>query len=87
VFARKLRLTLAGTAGVTPVPKLWLDQFFMRNFTGYSAFDETLPTADGLLEAGLRVAPEEIRCEFEKWLRGRRMIPPGSVLNVAAEDG
>ena len=40
-----------------PCPLDWLDSFCMRNFTGSAEFDDTLPLADGLLEAGFRVAP------------------------------
>jgi hypothetical protein len=82
VFAQRLELTLAGN----PVPKTWLDQFFMRNFTGYSAFDETLPVADGILETGLRVNPDEVKAQFEKWLRGRKMIPPETQLLIHRRD-
>jgi hypothetical protein len=78
VFAQKLELTLGGK----PVPKTWLDQFFMRNFTGYSAFDETLPIDDGLLETGLCVSPEEVKEQFEKWLRGRKMVPEDTELLI-----
>jgi len=59
-----------------------MDQFFLRDFTGSSAFDETLPAADGVLEAGFAVNPEEVRSQFEKWLRGRKMIPPQAELTV-----
>lgn len=54
----------------------------MRNFTGLSAFDETLPVEDGVLEAGLSVRPDEVRTQFEKWLRGRKLIPPETRLRV-----
>lgn len=74
MFAQRLRLTLEDGGVRTPVPKAWLDQFFMRNFTGSSAFDETLVTGDGELEAGLRVDPGEVRTQFERWLKGRKMI-------------
>lgn len=80
MFARKLKLTLRSPDGEAPVPKAWMDQFFMRNFTGSSAFDETLPAGDGLLEAGLAVSPDEVKSQFEKWLRGRKMIPPETEL-------
>ncbi len=82
MFARRLRLTLRSADGFTPVPKRWLDDFFMRNFTGYSAFDETLVTGEGELEASLRVPLEQIASQFEKWLRGRRMIPNETTLVV-----
>ena len=84
MFAQKLSLTLEAEGAGAPVPKAWLDQFFMRNFTGYSAFDETLPAADGVLEAGLRVEAGEVKAQFETWLRGRKMIPAGTQLVVRA---
>jgi hypothetical protein len=82
VFARKLKIELAGPDGSRPAPHAWLEQFFLRDFTGYSAFDETLPKADGLLEAGSRVDIAEVRTQLEKWLRGRKMIGPETELRV-----
>jgi hypothetical protein len=82
MFAQRLSLTLDAQGTETPVPKAWLDQFFMRNFTGYSAFDETLPAADGVLEASFRVEAGEVKTQFEKWLRGRKMILAGTELVV-----
>ncbi|HOK44888.1 MAG TPA: hypothetical protein PLA43_09380 [Bryobacteraceae bacterium] len=82
MFARKLKLTLRSQDGEKPAPKAWLDQFFMRNFTGYSAFDDTLPVADGILEAGTAVDPGEVKAQFEKWLRGRKAIGPETELVV-----
>ena len=79
MFARKLRLAV----DERPVPKAWLDQFFMRDFTGSSAFDETLPVGDGELEVGLGVDAAEVKVQFEKWLRGRKMIPEGTELVVS----
>jgi hypothetical protein len=76
MFASRLRVTLRGSREEKPVPKAWLDQFFMRNFTGYSAFDEILVVGDGNLEAGFVVDRNAVREQFEKWLRGRKMIPP-----------
>ena len=82
MFARKLELTLIGDGADRPVPKAWLDQFFMRNFTGYSAFDDTLPAADGLLEIGAAVDAGEVKEQFEKWLRGRKMITAETRLQI-----
>ncbi len=82
MFAQKLKLALRSANGETAVPKVWLDQFFMRNFTGYSAFDDTLPAADGVLEAGTAVDKEEVKTQFEKWLRGRKMIAPETELVI-----
>ncbi len=74
MFAQKLRVTLVAGGVEIPAPQAWLDQFFMRDFTGSSAFDQTLVAGDGELEAGFGVEPGEARAQFEKWLRGRRMI-------------
>jgi len=82
MFANRLRVTLCGAGNDSPVPKAWLDQFFMRNFTGYSAFDETLVLGDGVIEAGIGVDRETLREQFEKWLRGRKMIPERTGLTV-----
>ena len=84
MFARKLRVEIEEQGTLRPCPLDWMDHFFMRSFTGLSAMDETLPVADGRLEAGLRVEPSEIAAQFEKWLRGRKMIPPDAVLRVSA---
>jgi len=40
----------------------------MRSFTGRSAFDETLPVADGLVEVGFGVDLETLRLDLEDWL-------------------
>ena len=82
MFARKLSLALAEGETMRPAPKQWLDQFFMRNFIGLSAFDETLVTGDGEMETGLGVEPEQVREHFEKWLRGRKLIGHDSRLEV-----
>jgi len=84
MFARKLSVQLAEGDARRPAPREWLDDFFMRNFIGLSAFDETLVTGDGELETGFRVAPEAVREHFEKWLRGRRMIGETVRLEVSA---
>jgi len=83
MFALSFHVSLCAGEDQTPAPKAWLDQFFMRNFTGHRAFDETLPVADGLLEAAYSVRPEEI-CElFERWLHGRKLIGSGTRLAVS----
>lgn len=42
------------------MPLDWLDVFCMRNFTGSAEFDDTLPTGDGRIEAGLRIDPARL---------------------------
>ena len=74
MYARKLRAetTIAGER--KPVPLEWLDSFCMRNFTRSVEFDDTLPTGEGRLEAGLRVDPARLATamseEFTKRGRG-----------------
>ena len=58
MFARKIQVEVLEPQGPRPCPLAWLDSFCMRSFTGRSAFDETLPLADGLMEASLRVDME-----------------------------
>ena len=54
-----------------PVPLDWLDSFCMRNFTGSAEFDDTLPTAEGALEAGLRVEPARLAAAMSEWFTKR----------------
>lgn len=82
MFARRYTLELVESGEARAVPKAWLDQFFMRNFIGYSAFDETLAVGDGELEASYAVPEREILERFETWLRGRKMIPPSTRLRL-----
>lgn len=64
-----------------PVPLDWLDAFCMRNFTGSAEFDDTLPTADGRLEAGLRVDPARLAQSMSEWFtkRGKGNGKPVSI--------
>jgi len=68
VFARKTRVDVLTSEGTRACPIDWLDNFCMCSFTGRSAFDETLPIADGLLEASFRVDREALRADMEDWL-------------------
>ena len=40
----------------------------MRSFTGRSAFDETLPLADGLVEVGFGVDLGALQADLDDWL-------------------
>jgi hypothetical protein len=68
MFARKIHVEVLERAGPRPCPVAWLDSFCMRNFTGRSGFDETLPVGDGRLEASFRVDLEGLRIDMEDWL-------------------
>jgi hypothetical protein len=60
VFAQKLRVDVVLDVDRCPCRLDWLDNFCMRNFTGQAEFDDTLPVADALLEAGFRVHPKRL---------------------------
>ena len=40
----------------------------MRSFTGRSAFDESLPVADGLIEVGFGVDLQALQEDLQDWL-------------------
>ncbi len=85
MFARRLRIEIKEDAGVRLCPLEWLDRFFMRHFTGLSALEDTLPTAEGRLEAGFNVDLDFLHQNFEDWLRGHKMLGPGAQLRIIAE--
>jgi hypothetical protein len=64
-------------------PLRWIDSFAMRNFTADAAFDDTLPLADGLLEAGTRVPLDRLQIAMEDWFRRKGYLQPGERLEVA----
>ncbi len=68
MFVRKVRVEILEPGTPRACPLDWLDSFCMRSFTGRSAFDETLPVADGLLEASFRVNLEALQPELEDWI-------------------
>ena len=53
----------------------------MRSFTGRSAFDESLPVADGLIEVGFGVDLEVLKADLEDWLT--RKFGAGKQVNLA----
>jgi hypothetical protein len=63
-------------------PIKWIDNFAMRNFTNDPIFDDTLPVADGLLEAGRRVPLERLRTAMEDWFRRKGYLKPEDRLAV-----
>jgi hypothetical protein len=68
MFARKIRVEVLESDRARPCPVAWLDSFCMRSFTGRSAFDETLPVADGRMEASRRVDLDALRKDMEDWM-------------------
>jgi hypothetical protein len=81
VYARKLQVEILFEGERRPAPLDWLDSFCMRNFTGSAEFDDTLPTAEGRLEVGLRVDPLRLAQAMSEWFtkRGKGKGKPVSV--------
>jgi len=65
----------------------WIDNFAMRNFTNDPVFDDTLPVADGVLEAGTRVPLERLQPAMEDWFRRKGYLKAGERLEVVELDG
>lgn len=72
MFARQLTVEVVVGAERRRCPLDWLDSFCMRRFTGAAAFDDTLPRADGLLEAGFQVDAERLAAEMSDWLTRKK---------------
>ncbi|GAC1702680.1 MAG: hypothetical protein NVS9B4_08570 [Candidatus Acidiferrum sp.] len=71
MYAQKFNVTVNIRGESRPCPLEWLDQFCMRNFTNSADFDDTLPIADGRLEASFRVKPERFAEGLAAWLTQR----------------
>jgi hypothetical protein len=87
MFARKLSVERVDAAGRrTPCPIAWIDNFAMRNFTNDAMFDDTLPSGDGLLEAGNRVPLDRLQPAMEDWFRRKGYLTPGERVEIAEID-
>jgi hypothetical protein len=87
MFARRLRIERIDSTGAAhPCPIRWIDSFAMRNFTNDAIFDDTLPIADGLLEAGYRVPLDRLQRSMEEWFRRKNYIGPEERLRVSEPD-
>jgi len=83
MFVRKLFVHRIDSTGVRHVcPLRWIDSFAMRNFTNDAVFDDTLPSADGLLEAGHRVPLDRLQAAMEDWFRRKGYLRPEEHLEV-----
>jgi len=83
MFLRKLHIERLDPGGAAhPCPIAQLDNFAMRNFTNDAVFDDTLPVADGLLEAGLRVPVDRLRMAMEDWFRRKSYLAPADHLRI-----
>ena len=83
MFQRTLqieRITVDGHASACPLKAL--DSFAMRNFTNDAVFDDTLPLADGLLEAGHHVPLDRLQTALEDWLRRKSFLAPQERLRI-----
>jgi len=83
MFARRISVERIDAAGLRHAcPIAWIDNFAMRNFTNDQVFDDTLPLADGLLEAGFRVPLERLQSDMEDWFRRKGYLKPEERLEV-----
>ena len=68
MYAQKFNVHVVIQGETKPSPLEWLDQFCMRNFTNSVDFDDTLPVADGKIEASFRLTPERFAEGLAAWL-------------------
>jgi hypothetical protein len=71
MYAQKFTVNVLIRGEARPCPLDWLDQFCMRNFTNSADFDDTLPVADGKVEASFRLTPERFAEGLGAWLTQR----------------
>ncbi|HEY6129428.1 MAG TPA: hypothetical protein VIW23_14740 [Candidatus Acidoferrum sp.] len=71
MYAQKFLVDVIIRRQRRPCPLEWLDQFCMRNFTNSADFDDTLPVADGQLEASFRLTPQQFSEGLAAWLTQR----------------
>jgi hypothetical protein len=84
MFVRRLSIQRIDPSGAPhPCPIAWIDNFAMRNFTNNAVFDDTLPVADGLLEAGSRVPLDRLQPAMEDWFRRKGYLKPEDRLAVS----
>jgi hypothetical protein len=87
MFVRRIsiqRIDAEGAAHDCPIH--WIDNFAMRNFTNDRVFDDTLPAADGLLEAGHRVPLDRLQQAMEDWFRRKGYLKLDERLAVAERE-
>jgi hypothetical protein len=86
MYAQKFNVNVVIRGEARACPLDWLDQFCMRNFTNSADFDDTLPVADGQVEASFRLTPKRFGEGLAAWLtqRGKGEGQPVTV-NVTRE--
>ena len=83
MFTRRLSIQRIDGAGVRqPCPIRWIDNFAMRNFTNDAIFDDTLPVADGVLEAGYRVPVDRLLSAMDDWFRRKGYLKSEERLEI-----
>ena len=83
MFARRLSIQRVDSAGERHACSIHqIDNFAMRNFTNDAVFDDTLPVADGLLEAGNRIPLDRLQAAMEDWFRRKSYLKAGERLEV-----
>lgn len=88
MFARRLSVERVDSSGERHAcPIAWIDNFAMRNFTNDAVFDDTLPVADGVLEAGFRVPLERLGPAMVDWFRRKGYLKAGETLRVEEMPG
>jgi hypothetical protein len=71
MYAQKFNVQVIIRGEPQACPLEWLDQFCMRNFTNSAEFDDTLPVADGKIEASFRLTAERFAEGLAAWLTQR----------------
>jgi hypothetical protein len=83
MFVRRIAIERVDAAGARHAcPIVWIDNFAMRNFTNDAVFDDTLPVADGLLEAGHRVPLDRLQTAIDDWFRRKGYVKAGERVEV-----
>jgi hypothetical protein len=83
VYFRKISVQYQAQGRLEPCPMKWLDNFAMRSFTNDPIFDDTLPVADGLLEAGTRVPLDRLQAALEDWFKRKGYLEKGASLTLS----
>lgn len=84
MFVRKLSIQRIDPSGDRhPCLLKWIDNFAMRNFTNDAVFDDTLPLADGLMEAGYRVPLPRLGPAMEDWFRRKGYLKADERLEIS----
>src|ERR1700694_5797503 len=71
MYAQKFNVNVIIRGETRACPLEWLDQFCMRNFTNSADLDDTLPVADGKVEASYRLTVERFAEGLGAWLTQR----------------